>query len=546
MVDLLAEVTYTRVHGRFIVSEGNNNDPDADPDAVIPQTGKITFTPLVEAVQFADAVPPVTVTQRPIVCELDSEGYVIDSNDKRGVWLVATNDLDGFPVVWGYKVREDFDGVKTPRIYTISVPAGGDVDLASLAPAPESVLVPPSIIELMEGAIAAAAAVTSLIAEDHGSVSGTLLIDEPGSHELDLTGALEVTIETDGDVTLFVHGSGESLVIEEADFEITVDGDAVVMVVTSPRGVQQAYAVGTYTAAVPDTTPPSNLSGLTAGTPTGTTIPFSWSASTDAESTVRYKWRIRAGAGAWSDWSAPVTGLSATATGLAYSTEYTIEVYPYSAGGSATGMTVTATTAAYVPASGDVLTSDSMAGAFDDSVAGRVTDLYAGGIARTWAETGTAGGWDINGTGELTGPSAGSSAARLNYGYAGAAKVEFDIVTAGPNLMTIGIGASLSTLGANFDIGTNQLSQNNVTPASPTPSGQNNIIGYLGEPWAGSSVAGHWIFELEGSDITVTRPDGYVWHGTTSSAMTGTYLVFSATGYTTGGWEIANVKVTSP
>lgn len=139
MVDLLTKVTYTRVHGRFIVAEGANTDPDADPDDVIPQSGTVTFTPLVEAVQFAASSPPVTVSMRPVVCELDAQGYLVDSNAKRGVWLVSTDDADALPNPWGYKVREDFAGVKTPRIYTIAVPAGADIDLASAAPAPGSI-----------------------------------------------------------------------------------------------------------------------------------------------------------------------------------------------------------------------------------------------------------------------------------------------------------------------------------------------------------------------------------------------------------------------
>lgn len=323
MTDLLTKVTYTRVHGRFIVSEGLNNDPDADPDDVIPQSGSITFTPLTDAVQFGTATPPVTVTMRPVVCQLDDEGYLIDSEGKRGVWLVATNDTDSIPSVWGYKVREDFAGVKTPRIYTISVPVGSDIDLAIASP-PAAELPGP------------------IANNDHGDVSGSLTVG-PGGHEMDLTGDVDVTVSGTGDVTLFVHGEGTVTVAGE-EFVLTGDPDpAVILVVTSPRGDRYAFmAGGSGEPVVPDATPPSAVTDLSATGGEGE-LTYDWTDSTDAESPVKYGVKV------WEDsdaepgsYTVRTTGGPVTVTGLPAGI-YNIKLYAFSNGGSTTPDTATAT-----------------------------------------------------------------------------------------------------------------------------------------------------------------------------------------------------------
>lgn len=387
---------------------------------------------------------------------------------------------------------------------------------------------------------------------DHGDVSGAVTFNGPnGTHWFDATAAATITLAgfTEGQVVSLLPFSGAAnvTVADAIGIELT---DGLISSAMLARGMWVTGGGG-GTAATPDTTPPSNLTGLVAGTPTSTTIPFSWAASTDSESTVRYAWRIKPTSGAYGAWTTGITGTSATATGLSASTDYTIEVYPYSSGGSATGMTVTTTTGAYVPASGDVLTSDSFSGAAG-TVHGRTTDLYAGGIARQWTVTGgTTTGWVTDSSGRLTGPTA-STAARMNYGYSGAAKVEFDVVAAGPNTLWVGVGYTLSSgpSGRAFVFGADSVqyagADEGVVADNPTTPGANNVVGYQAPGPALASSLGHWTIQYIGTDFTVTRPDGYVWEGTATSAPTSTYLQVSSTGYTSGGWIIDNVKVSQP
>lgn len=416
---------------------------------------------------------------------------------------------------------------------------------ATITAALGNVADPANVAALLADAAVAAAMYSY---EDYGNVSGVVALDPAiGTHVFDATGPTMLTPLAAANGTMIairaISGADNVSVDGLVGVELT-DGAFATLVRIRGAWVIASSGAGSGNA-IPDSTPPSALSGLVAGTPTSTTIPFSWTASSDPDSTVRYAWRIKVGLAAYGPWTTGVMGNSAIATGLAFSSEHTIEVYPYSAGGSATGMTVVASTGAYVPASGEVLTSDGLSGAAGN-LGGRVTDLYAGGISRTWSETGVVGGWTVNGSAKLVGPTNGSNAVRMNYGYSGSAIVEFDVVAQGNHLISVGVGAGLTNLGAEFTFGVNQMTQQNVTPAPPMPSDRNNIIGYLGEPNASGNVTGHWTIRIVGTVITVTRPDGYVWNGTTATAQTGTNFVVSGTGYTTGGWEIDNIKVTSP
>ena len=229
----------------------------------------------------------------------------------------------------------------------------------------EEQYVPPTylstVTDLLDGyvdsasaaATAAAASATSAAASaelaggggtatDHGSESGTLSVGA-GSHEMDLTGDLAVTVTSDRDVTLFAHGTGETLTVAGVDF--IVDGDAVILVITSPRGEQQAFLAGAGSTEPSDTTPPSAITDLTA-TGGEETLTISWSARTDAESTVHYRYRYyltSAGSSgvAWINTDAVSHELDEIPAGA-----YTVEAYAYSAGGASTADTATATVTA--------------------------------------------------------------------------------------------------------------------------------------------------------------------------------------------------------
>ncbi len=84
---------------------------------------------------------------------------------------------------------------------------------------------------------------------------------------------------------------------------------------------------------VPDSTPPTAVTGLAIDSTAETSLSFSWSAATDTENAVHYRWRTTPSGGSPSAWTE--TDLTtATATDLAPGTSYTVEVYAYSAGGS--------------------------------------------------------------------------------------------------------------------------------------------------------------------------------------------------------------------
>lgn len=113
------------------------------------------------------------------------------------------------------------------------------------------------------------------VSVDHGSVGATLTITQPGSHELDLSTNLAVTISTTGDVSLRVHGTGTVTVAGET---FDIDGVGVILVVTWPRG-QDAYMVGAGSSTPPDEGPvdPGPTTGwnvIASDTFTGTSGPI--------------------------------------------------------------------------------------------------------------------------------------------------------------------------------------------------------------------------------------------------------------------------------
>lgn len=84
---LPSSLAYGRVTGRIILAVADSNDVDALPDAQAAQ-GTVTFTP--KDVEIRLGPPePVTVVKQPVICTLDSEGYLVDPEGQRGVWLVT-------------------------------------------------------------------------------------------------------------------------------------------------------------------------------------------------------------------------------------------------------------------------------------------------------------------------------------------------------------------------------------------------------------------------------------------------------------------------
>lgn len=188
---------------------------------------------------------------------------------------------------------------------------------------------------------------------DHGDVSGVLTIDPAtGTHVLNATGSLLVTLDTAPDgriVTLYIVGGAESVTVDGmTDLELTDGAFASFVRIRGAWVLASAGAAGEP--ATPDTTPPSAVTDL-AVTPgsDGVTATATFSPATDAESTVKYRYRLYATgttAPAWPTSGAQynLTGSPINLTGLTAGEDYTMDLQAYSAGGSAAADTATFTT----------------------------------------------------------------------------------------------------------------------------------------------------------------------------------------------------------
>jgi hypothetical protein len=87
MTDLPPEFTYGYVMGQILLAVGDTADAGSMPDAKA-ATGKVTIKPKV-LVTKTQLPTPATVIAQDIPCTLDAEGYLLDPNGNRGVWLVA-------------------------------------------------------------------------------------------------------------------------------------------------------------------------------------------------------------------------------------------------------------------------------------------------------------------------------------------------------------------------------------------------------------------------------------------------------------------------
>lgn len=181
------------------------------------------------------------------------------------------------------------------------------------------------------------------VRRDLGSVGSSLIIDEPGSYDFDFAGAVAVTVNTTGDVSLRGHGNGTITVSGNA---FPIDGLGVILVVSWARG-QDSYMVGAGGGGEApvdpsDTTPP------TAGTLTATggvgQVSLAVAGATDetALHAAPYAFSVDGGSnfGAWQ------AGSSATITGLSAGTVTCRHQVRDAAGNISLGATKTATVTA--------------------------------------------------------------------------------------------------------------------------------------------------------------------------------------------------------
>lgn len=138
---LPTNISYGTVVGQFLAAIADGSDPDKLPEGV-PMRGTVTFIASPTYVLDYTASPnPVTILKTPIICSLDSEGYVCspyaasDSPLSRGVMLIATDDPDILPVGWTwtvmYNLMDPFGRAVNLPNQNIAVPAGTTVDLTT-------------------------------------------------------------------------------------------------------------------------------------------------------------------------------------------------------------------------------------------------------------------------------------------------------------------------------------------------------------------------------------------------------------------------------
>jgi hypothetical protein len=138
MANIPSNLSYGTVTGRFIVAYQDSNDSGLEPDA-IPAAGSIFFTASPTLIKNITASPdPVTILPAVVEATLDSEGYLCGYGTTRGIVLVATDDPDGNPVDWTWRV--DFrltDQSGSPLSvapFSFELPGDTSVDLTLAAP----------------------------------------------------------------------------------------------------------------------------------------------------------------------------------------------------------------------------------------------------------------------------------------------------------------------------------------------------------------------------------------------------------------------------
>ena len=82
------DLAYGYVDGRILLAIGDRSDAGRMPDPVPADGMTVTLTPANTILKVASPTP-ATVIKQPIVCAVDANGYLIDGQAARGVWLVT-------------------------------------------------------------------------------------------------------------------------------------------------------------------------------------------------------------------------------------------------------------------------------------------------------------------------------------------------------------------------------------------------------------------------------------------------------------------------
>ena len=156
------DLTYGYVDGRIILAIGDRSDAGRMPDPVPADDTTVTFTPA-NTILKVTTPTPATVIKQPIVCAVDANGYLVDGQGARGVWLVTGT----------YKVTYSHSRAIIPS-HDIEVTTGhtevAPLDLTTAMPPGGPVLAPSEYAEL-NGRLA--------ILEAGGGVTWSTISDKP-------------------------------------------------------------------------------------------------------------------------------------------------------------------------------------------------------------------------------------------------------------------------------------------------------------------------------------------------------------------------------
>ena len=134
------DLTYGYVDGRIILAIGDRSDAGRMPDPVPADGMTVTLTPA-NTILKVTTPTPATVIKQPIVCNVDADGYLIDGQAARGVWLVTGT----------YKVTYSHSRAIIPS-HDIEVTTGhteaAPLDLTTAMPPGGPVLAPSEYAEL--------------------------------------------------------------------------------------------------------------------------------------------------------------------------------------------------------------------------------------------------------------------------------------------------------------------------------------------------------------------------------------------------------------
>jgi hypothetical protein len=138
MANIPDNLSYGTVSGQFIVAYQDSEDSGSEPN-ILPAAGSIFFTASPTAIKNVSASPdPVTIFPASVEAILDEDGYLCGYDDVRGISLIATDDPQGNPVDWTWRV--DFrltESNGTPislESFHFSLPTDSELDLTLLTP----------------------------------------------------------------------------------------------------------------------------------------------------------------------------------------------------------------------------------------------------------------------------------------------------------------------------------------------------------------------------------------------------------------------------